>query len=95
LQIFHYPLRSYKQFENKIVKGGAAYEANTELAYAAGYSWRELYKLWQAGELPSYFRERILSPEQIEEQLQNGVLLIDKTAADMLKSAGLFLRAPA
>jgi hypothetical protein len=95
LQIFHYPLRSYKQFENKIVKGGAAYEANTELGYQTGSSWRELYKLWQAGGLPSYFKEKILSPEEIEERLQTGALLIDETAADTLKGAGLLPRAPA
>ena len=94
LQIFHYPLRSYEQFENKIVKGGAAYEANTELGYQTGSSWRELYKLWQEGELPSYFGERILSPEEIEAQLRKGALLIDETAAHVLKDAGSLLRAP-
>jgi hypothetical protein len=90
LQIFHYPLRFYTQFENKIAKGGAAYARNSELPYESGRSWRELYKLWCAGELPSYFRERALSPEQIQEQLQNGALVVDRTAADLLNKSWLF-----
>jgi hypothetical protein len=87
LQIFHYPLRFYQQFENKIAKGGAAYARNGELPYESGRAWRELYKLWRAGELPSYFRERALSPENIQEQVQNGTLVVDRTAADLLNKA--------
>jgi hypothetical protein len=37
---------------------------NSELPYESGRSWRELYKLWRAGELPSCFRERTLTPEK-------------------------------
>ena len=87
LQIFHYPLRFYKQFENKIAKGGAAYARNRELRDETGYSWRELYKLWQRGELPLYFGERVLSSEELQAQIQDGKLVVDQTAADMLRSA--------
>ncbi|HEU0146997.1 MAG TPA: glycosyltransferase family 2 protein [Bradyrhizobium sp.] len=89
LRIFHYPLRFYQQFENKIAKGGAAYARNTELPSSCGHAWRALYGLWQTGELPSYFRRQVPSSEELQEQLQNGTLVIDQSAADVLNNSGL------
>jgi hypothetical protein len=92
LQIFHYPMRFYKQLENKIAKGGAAYARNRELPSGYGHAWRALYALWQAGELASYFREKALSSEQIEDQLRNGVLVLDRTVADLSNKLEPFSR---
>ena len=84
LRIFHYPLRYYKQFENKIAKGGAAYARNGEFAPGYGHAWRALYAIWQTGGLPAYFGTKILAPEQIQERLKNGTLVLDRTTADIL-----------
>jgi hypothetical protein len=40
--IFHYPMRSYEQFESKIKLGGAAYERNTRLSPQVGYHMAQL-----------------------------------------------------
>src|SRR5215208_4874338 len=51
IEIFHFPMRSYAQFENKIVKGGQAYARNRELPEKIGRTWRRLYEVYRRGEL--------------------------------------------
>jgi glycosyl transferase family 2 len=79
LRILHYPLRSYKQFENKIIKGGAAYARNTELSRQIGSTWRNLHKLWQQGGLPAYYSQNVISPEKAQTALRIGDLVYDDT----------------
>ena len=55
IEILHFPMRTYAQFENKIVKGGRAYAANTELPPGKGRTWRHLYELWQQGGLHEHY----------------------------------------
>src|ERR1700722_16191723 len=70
LKILHYPLRSYRQFENKIIKGGAAYARNSELSRDAGSTWRHLHEVWQRGGLRARYIEMMLSPQEIESRLK-------------------------
>lgn len=79
LRILHYPMRSYRQFENKIVKGGAAYARNTEQPEEIGSTWRKLYKIWQAGDLRDWYLQNVLSSQAVREKLLNGELVHDET----------------
>lgn len=58
--IFHFPARSYRQFETKVVNGGAALARNTELPYESGQHWRRLYSLFQEGRLQEYYRQEVM-----------------------------------
>lgn len=73
----HFPMRSYRQFANKISKGGAAYARNTEVEPSIGATWRYLYKIWQAGALKDYFRAKTLDQGSIEQGLATGTLVED------------------
>ncbi len=75
--IFHFPMRSYAQFENKIVKGGRALERNRQLPYGTSITWRELYKLFLAGELPAYYQKHLLDDSRLERGLASGELVRD------------------
>ena len=72
ISIMHFPLRSYEQFENKIVKGGAAYARNTYLPEEIGSTWRRLYAIWRSGELRKYYEDSIPSTEALLEGLESG-----------------------
>ncbi len=78
IDILHFPLRTYCHFENKISKGGAAYERNTELPPEQGETWRWLHSEHRAGRLRQYYDSQILSQEQIDEGLTDGSLLLDQ-----------------
>jgi hypothetical protein len=85
LRILHYPARSYRQLENKIVKGGSAYARNTELPAEVGGTWRYLYSRWQAGELRAFYQQMILSTDAMEHGLLSGELLYDDTLLTVLR----------
>jgi hypothetical protein len=78
ITILHFPLRSYAQFENKIAKGGAAYERNRELPPGQGRTWRELYRAYRDGSLPDYYRAQVLDRDELERGLAEGRLVEDR-----------------
>lgn len=59
IEIFHYPMRSYDQFEQKIVLGGQAYERNVHLHKEIGSTWRKLYDLYKNESLKEWYSEQI------------------------------------
>ena len=58
IEILHFPMRTYAQFENKIVKGGRAYARNRELPQRTGRTWRRLYEAWEQGRLRDHYDEQ-------------------------------------
>jgi glycosyltransferase involved in cell wall biosynthesis len=87
IEILHFPMRSYAQFENKIVKGGQAYARNQELPERIGRTWRRLYEVWQRGELPAHYADSVVSDTARED------LVTDTRLRDYLRE--LRLRAAA
>ncbi len=89
MEIFHFPMRSYAQFENKIVKGGGAYKRNTELPSGVGQTWRRLYEKYEMGALRSYYDEQALSAAMIADGLANGSLVEDRRLINYLEANNL------
>ncbi len=83
ISILHFPMRTFRQFENKIAKGGAAYQRNTRLPVSTGSTWRALYETWKRGGLPDYYNASVLSERSVESGLKDGSLIFD----DRLKRA--------
>jgi hypothetical protein len=77
LVILHFPLRSYAQLENKIVKGGQAYERNPALGPEVGAAWRMLYQRYQAGTLRDYYDAQVVGEETIAARIGAGTLMAD------------------
>jgi hypothetical protein len=78
LTIFHFPYRSYAQFEGKIANGGAAMGRNRVLPQEICGHWRALYERLQAGTLRAWYdalphagdpevRERMARGEIVED----------------------------
>ena len=90
IDILHYPIRSYKQLENKIIKGGAAYENNKELPSGIGGTWRELYKEYQQNNnLQGYYQKNLHNERHLKEQLNSGSILIDKRLSRYFTETGI------
>jgi glycosyltransferase involved in cell wall biosynthesis len=60
IEILHFPMRTYGQFENKIVKGGRAYGRNRELPQRTGRTWRRLYAAWEEGGLREHYDANVV-----------------------------------
>ena len=86
VEILHFPTRSYDQIENKITKGGAAYERNHELPKSAGSTWRALYEEYgRNGHLRDYFARISYDAARLEEALHSRAVVIDRRLADYLQ----------
>lgn len=87
IEILHFPIRSYKQLENKIVKGGGAYERNKELPEELGCTWRELYKEYRKNsQLSDYFNRNIYDHTRISQGLDSNTLIKDNRLNAYLSS---------
>jgi hypothetical protein len=83
VEILHFPMRTYAQFENKIVKGGRAYARNRELPDRTGRTWRRLYELWERGGLRDHYRDQVVAERDDDE------LIEDTRLRDYLRELGL------
>jgi hypothetical protein len=75
--ILHFPLRSRRQFRNKIVKGAAALARNTEVDRGVGNTWREMYERHLNGELDLVYEAECRSQAELARGLDSGELLRD------------------
>jgi hypothetical protein len=71
IEILHFPMRTYTQFENKIVKGGRAYARNRELPERTGRTWRRLYETWEQGGLRDHYEENVVGEAPRDELLED------------------------
>jgi len=90
VEILHFPMRSFIQFENKIKLGGAAYERNVKISPICGGGWRMLYEKYKAGELAVYYHSNLLDKEEIEHKLVSGELVVDTRLFDFLLDNHIF-----
>jgi hypothetical protein len=81
ITIFHFPMRRYDQFANKIIKGGAAYARNRELPLAIGGTWRQLYGRYLEGGLPAFWEQSLLTDAAAESRLRVGSIVRDDRLA--------------
>jgi len=56
IRVYHYPVRSYEQFERKIVQGYRALVA-TSLPESTAWHWREGYRAWEEGRLRTMYED--------------------------------------
>jgi hypothetical protein len=84
LEILHFPLRSYEQFERKIANGGRAYEQSRGLKPEIGATWRYLYEVYRQGDLERYYRKKCLSIDNLDQALSSGLVVKDPRLLERL-----------
>lgn len=83
IEIFHFPIRSQSQIENKIQKGGAAYERNNDLPATIGSTWRALFEEFkQENNLHRYFLGNCYDNDRICCELAAGEIVRDRRLSD-------------
>lgn len=92
----HFPMRSYRQFEEKVIRTGIAHEAR-EPATASPRNLERL-RLQREGRLPAFYVEQALGPEAVAAGVRDGRLVDDPRLRDFFAAhggpAGLARRAP-
>jgi hypothetical protein len=87
IEVFHFQVRTYEQFEAKVVKMGTAFERSPETPPDVGQDQRDLYEVYKAGGLPDRFRELLVEEGELEAGLAGGRLIEDRRLADFMAAA--------
>ena len=74
VEILHFPLRTYAQFEHKVITGGQALEGPRRQRRGVGRVWRGLYWIYRQGRLPDFYRLQEYTTERIHRALSNGLV---------------------
>lgn len=77
LDIYHFPIRSEEQFRKKIIQGGQAYAANTELPETAGWHWRRWYKAYQNLGIEAPLADALPDQQRLQADLKTGQIIRD------------------
>lgn len=85
IEILHFPLRTYAQFENKIRLGGAACERNRQLPREVNSTWRFLYEEYRRGRLRRHYDEAVVDDAGPPDGLAPGALVRDPRLRDYLR----------
>jgi hypothetical protein len=75
IRVYHYPVRSYQQFERKVVQGHRA-ALKAAWQQSAAWHWGEYYEAWENGRLPQVYEELAL----------RNVMSQDKTMAELFST---------
>jgi hypothetical protein len=85
LEIFHFPMRSYEQFERKVVQIGRGYELLNDRSPGVGQDQLRLLELQRAGGLPDYYRELELDGDALQRGLRDGTIVADRRLRDFMR----------
>lgn len=84
LEVWHFPLRTFEQFERKVVKMGIGIECDKSRAPGVSCDQLALFDLWRRGELFAYYQAKALDAAAIERGLESGELVIDRRLQNFL-----------
>ncbi len=94
IEILHFPMRSYAQFTNKILKGGAAIERNPELAPEVGVVWRDMLELHRRGEFEAGWDEWLVDDAELAAAIDAGEVILDERLVTYLDGLAAARAAP-
>lgn len=81
LEVFHFPMRTFRQFERKVLTTGLGYEALPFRSPEVGRDQLRLLALQRSGELKAYFARHTLSEQDVTEGVAAGRLVVDDRLA--------------
>jgi Glycosyl transferase family 2 len=84
VEVFHFPMRSFEQFERKVVKVGVGYECLPDRSPETGIDQLQLLEVHRRGELDGYYEAAHLDPERIRRGLAVGDLVEDRRLQEFL-----------
>jgi glycosyltransferase involved in cell wall biosynthesis len=85
LEVFHFPLRTFEQFERKVVKTGVGYEHLRDRPPDVGCDQLELLAMHRRGGLRDYYDRESLDAERIGRGVQLGELVVDRRLKTFLE----------
>jgi hypothetical protein len=89
ITVLHFPMRAFRQFSNKIAKGGAAYGHNPMSPPDQGGKWKRLYAAHRDGGLRALYEAEVVDDEEAALGIEEGRLVKDDRLARFLAAAAV------
>jgi hypothetical protein len=80
-RIYHFPYRTFAEFDRKVENGGASLRRNDAWPASWGKHWREWYRAREDGRLQDVFRTLVPSEAEAHAEITRGRLFRDETLA--------------
>jgi hypothetical protein len=80
----HFPIRSFEQFEKKVVNTGTGYEHLAGRGEGVGADQLELLRRARAGELREYYDAQLVDGARLEQAFASGDVVVDERVRDLL-----------
>jgi hypothetical protein len=78
LEIFHFPMRSYDQFERKVIQVGIGYETLSHRSHEVGRDQLKLLQTYRENGLREYYDDALVDDVALEEGLESGTIVLDR-----------------
>jgi hypothetical protein len=78
LEIFHVPMRSYDQFQRKVIQVGIGYEKLEHRSHEVGRDQLKLLQVCREGGLREYYDNACLDDDAVERRRTDGSLVVDR-----------------
>lgn len=89
LEIFHFPMRSYEQYERKVVQIGVGYELLTDRSPGVGHAQLDLLEVHREGGLREHYNSLALDRGALLEGLRTGSIVLDRRLSDFMRDLPL------
>lgn len=86
IQVLHYALQSFEEFERRVKNYGESITANTRFPASLMWHRRRWYALYRSGRLREEYDRMLLSPEAARELLAQGVVVEDTSLRDYFRA---------
>jgi hypothetical protein len=80
--IYHYPVRTFREFLTKVINHGTSLENNPSIPPHIGWHVRRWFALYRQGLIEEEYRRLLVDRQQMEGYLQSGVLIEDRTISN-------------
>jgi hypothetical protein len=84
VSVGHFPIRSFEQFERKVINTGTGYERLAGRGEGVGADQLELLRRQRAGKLREHYEAQLFGGERLERALAAGEVIIDERVRDVL-----------
>jgi len=89
IDVLHFPIRTYSQFERKVINYGESLARNTRFSAGSSLHLRYWYKRYLQGCLEEDYRHMVFDQQRLQSLLASGHLQIDNRVSDFFKTVTL------
>ncbi len=88
IQILHFPVRRFEQFERKVINYGQSLENNTRFAQNVSRHLRHWYAQHSSGKLQDEYDRFVLPQANVQKLVNDNVLVLDERLQQLQKAEG-------